>query len=112
MVPLGAYTNIHVLKILDFSIFTAFLIFAIYRLSSLRGKVSELKGMKGNVLAIILDLTAGYILGLLGIDGSPFAIIALSYIVPEPKKDLWYNWFGSFCDITSRTILIHIFASH
>ncbi len=65
MVPLGAYTNIHVPKILDFSIFAAFLIFAIYRLSSMRGKVSELKGMKGNLLAIILGLTTGYIGGLL-----------------------------------------------
>jgi len=86
MVPLGAYTNIHVPKILDFSVFAAFLIFAIYRLTSMRGKVSELKGLKGIVLAILLGITAGYMGGLLGIDGSPFAIIALSYIEPEPKK--------------------------
>ncbi len=112
MVPLGAYTNIHVPKILDFSIFAAFLVFAIYRLSSMRGKVSELKGLKGNLLAIILGLTAGYIGGLLGIDGSPFAIIALSYIVPEPKKISGTTGFVAFAislaGLFSYISLLHI----
>jgi len=86
MVPLGAYTNIHVPKILVLSVFAAFLVFAIYRLTSMRGKVSELKGLKGNALAVILGLTAGYMGGLLGIDAGPFAIIALTYTLPDPKK--------------------------
>ncbi len=86
LVPFGAYTNMHIPKILDFIVFAAFLLFAIYRLFSMKGKISELKGIKRKVLAIVLGITAGYIGGLIGIDGSPFAIIAISYIIPEPKK--------------------------
>jgi len=96
MVPLGAYTNIHVPKILDLSVFAAFLVFAIYRLTSMTGKVNELKGMKGNVLAVIFGLTAGYMGGLLGIDAGPFAIVALTYVLPDLKKISGTTGFVAF----------------
>ncbi len=86
MVPIGVYTNISIPKILDFIVFASFLLFALYRLFSMNRKISEIKGKKGNLLAIAFGIIAGYIGGLIGIDGSPFAIIAISYILLDTKK--------------------------
>ncbi len=60
----------------------------------------------------MLGITAGYIGGLLGIDGSPFAIIALSYIVPEPKNISGTTGFVAFAislaGLLSYISLLHI----
>ncbi|MFA4639822.1 sulfite exporter TauE/SafE family protein [Pyrococcus kukulkanii] len=80
-VPLGAYVNVYTPRILVLVALALFFLFAIYRMVT--GGVAESKdGWKTYLLGAIQGFTAG----LIGVDASPIAIIAFSYLFRNPKK--------------------------
>ncbi len=82
LVPVGAFINIHIPRILVMVAFDLFLIFAINRMLFPR-KISS-----GSELTIIAILGAiqGLTAGLIGMDAAPIALIAFSFLFTDPKK--------------------------
>jgi uncharacterized membrane protein YfcA len=83
LVPIGAYINIHIPKILVLVVFALFLLFALYKIllpSKNKG------GIRSTSLTMLFGALEGFIGGLIGMDAAPIAIIAFSYIFDNPKK--------------------------
>ena len=82
LVPVGAYINIHVPRIVVMAAFELFFIFAVYRI--LFPKRSSER--KAETMVLILGAVEGFIAGLIGIDASPIALIAFSFLFDNPKR--------------------------
>ncbi len=82
LVPVGAYINIHIPRIVVMAAFDLFLIFAVYRI--LFPKRSSER--KAETIVIILGAVEGFIAGLIGMDAAPIALIAFSFLFDNPKK--------------------------
>jgi uncharacterized membrane protein YfcA len=82
LVPLGAYVNIHIPRILVLLSFALFLLFALYRML-FPHRLSE--GSERFTI-ILLGAIEGFIACLIGMDAAPIALIAFAYIFDEPRK--------------------------
>ena len=80
-VPLGAYVNVHIPRIFVLVALALFFLFAIYRMVT-GGAAEGGDGRKTYLLGAVQGFTAG----LIGVDASPIAIIAFSYLFRNPKK--------------------------
>ena len=80
-VPLGAYVNVHIPRVLVLVAFALFLLFALYRMLS-SGMAEGDDGWKIYALGAVEGFTAG----LIGMDAAPIALIAFSYLFRNPKK--------------------------
>jgi uncharacterized membrane protein YfcA len=83
LVPIGAYININIPKILVLVAFALFLLFALYKL--LLPSKNE-GGTRNTSLTMLFGALEGFIGGLIGMDAAPIAIIAFSYIFSNSKK--------------------------
>ncbi len=82
LVPVGAYINIHVPRLVVLAAFDLFLIFAVYRI--LFPKRSSERNAE--TIVLILGAVEGFIAGLIGMDAAPIALIAFSFLFDNPKR--------------------------
>jgi uncharacterized membrane protein YfcA len=82
LVPLGVYIAINIPRLLILVIFGLFLLFALYRMTS----PSKQRKENDRKYVLLLGSIEGLIAGLIGMDATPIAIIAYSYLHNNPKK--------------------------
>lgn len=100
-VPLGAYVNVHIPRVLVLVAFALFLLFALYRMLS-SGMVEGGDGWKIYALGAVEGFTAG----LIGMDAAPIALIAFSYFSRNPKK-VSANTAATALGVSSVTLLTY-----
>ncbi|MDV3103511.1 sulfite exporter TauE/SafE family protein [Thermococcus waiotapuensis] len=81
-VPVGAYINLKIPRVLVLVAFDLFLLFALYRMLFPR----NIKGERAEVTTAALGALEGFIAGLIGMDAAPIALIAFAYLFDNPKK--------------------------
>ncbi|MBP1912158.1 sulfite exporter TauE/SafE family protein [Thermococcus stetteri] len=101
-VPLGAYINIHIPRVLVLVAFALFLLFAIYRMLS-----SEKAGDRDGWKTYLLGAVEGFTAGLIGMDAAPIALIAFSYLFGNPKK-VSANTAATALGVSSVTLLTYL----
>jgi uncharacterized membrane protein YfcA len=101
-IPLGAYINIHIPRVLVLVAFALFLLFALYRMLS-SGRVESSDGWKIYLLGAVEGFTAG----LIGMDAAPIALIAFSYLFGDPKK-VSANTAAAALGVSSVTLVTYL----
>ncbi|ACS33342.1 sulfite exporter TauE/SafE family protein [Thermococcus gammatolerans] len=101
-VPLGAYVNVHIPRVLVLVVFALFLLFALYRMLS-SGMAEGDDGWKIYALGAVEGFTAG----LIGMDAAPIALIAFSYLFRNPKK-VSANTAATALGVSGVTLLTYV----
>lgn len=103
LVPIGAYVHVHIPRILVLVIFALFFLFALYKVL-LPSKNKE--GTRNTSLSMLFGALEGFLGGLIGLDASPIAIIAFSYIFDNPKK-ISANTATVALGVSATTLIIY-----
>jgi uncharacterized membrane protein YfcA len=104
-IPVGAYINLNIPRIIILTVFALFLLFALYRITN-PSKNNENK--KGSILIpLILGSFQGFIGGLIGMDAAPIALIAYTYFFSDPKK-ISANTATSALGVSTTALLTYL----
>ncbi len=102
LVPLGAYVNIHIPRILVLVSFDLFLLFALYRML-----VPAKLEYTDTYTIPILGALEGFIAGLIGMDAAPIAIIAFAYMF-ENSKEISSNTAATALGVSFTTLIVYL----
>jgi uncharacterized membrane protein YfcA len=104
-IPVGAYIDLNIPRIVILTTFALFLLFALYRITN----PSKNNGSKKEtiVVPLILGSLQGFIGGLIGMDAAPIALIAYTYFFSDPKK-ISANTAASALGVSTTALLTYL----